>query len=282
MSDTPFSVREGLIATSAIQYRADLPTPLREPIFSILRDYVPTALLWERIQALFNPYGIREIPRGKQILFIKAEDNRDEVIAKEAMMHCEWFQLYDIVEDLFALLMFHDAELAEPDEAPRAYSFLNAINDYFRYAGIGWQLVDGQVVTRGDDAFENTVQTAVSTLAESGRQTAASHLQEAIKDLSARPEPDCSGAIYHALGSMECLVRDLAGAPQDTLGQILKRRPDLLKKPLDTALSQIWGYASDEARHVTEGRNPDRAEAALIVGLVSAISTYLSTKTGPS
>jgi hypothetical protein len=244
---------------------------------------VPSAFLWGRIQALFNPYGIDEIPRSKQIIFIKADDNSDEIMAKEAMMHCEWFRVYDVVEDIYGQLVYYEQEHADTAvDEPRARPFRIAINEYFKHAGIGWQLVDGQVVTRGDDAFENTVRTAVSVLAESGRQTAASHLREAIKALSARPEPNSAGAIYHAMGSMECLARDLAGTPKDTLGAILKRRPDLLPKPLDTALSQIWGYASNEARHVVEGRNPSRNDAALIVGLVSALATYLSAKTETS
>jgi hypothetical protein len=65
----PFSVRQGLAQTPAIEYRDDLPPKLREPIFAILRDYVPISFFWERIQALFNPYGIDEIPRSKQTIF---------------------------------------------------------------------------------------------------------------------------------------------------------------------------------------------------------------------
>ncbi|MFP5277375.1 MAG: AbiJ-NTD4 domain-containing protein [Acidobacteriota bacterium] len=277
----PFSARQGLIATPTIKYRDDLPAKLREPIFQICRHYLPAAFIWERVQAILNPYGIDQMPRGASIAVTKEEDNPDTVAAKQALMHCEWFRLYDVVEDLYAQLVFHETELAHEHEEPRAYPLRNAINKYFRHAGIGWQLCgDGQFVTRDDDAFENTVQTAVSSLAESGRQTAASHLQEAIKALSARPEPNCFGAIYHAMGSLECLARDLAGTPKDTLGEILKRRSDLVPKPLDTALAQIWGYASNEARHVVEGRNPERTEAALIVGLVGAIINYLSAKAG--
>ena len=220
------------------------------------------------------------MPRGAPVAIAKEEDTPDTVAAKHTLMNCEWFRVYDVVEDIYGELVYYEQEHADPEtEEPRAYPLRIAINEYFRYAGIGWQLPgDGQIVTRGDDVFESTVQTAVSTLAESGRQTAASHLHEAVKALSARPEPNCPGAIYHAMGSMECLARDLTGMPKDTLGQILKRRPDLLPGPLDEAFSKIWGYASNEARHVVEGRNPQRAETALIVGLVGATVTYLSAK----
>ncbi len=80
------------------------------------------------------------------------------------------------------------------------------------------------------------------------------------------------------MGSLECLTRDLTGDSKATLGEALKRYPGLLPKPLDTALSQIWGYASNEARHVQEGRETNREEAELLVGLAAALSTYLTRK----
>jgi hypothetical protein len=48
--------------------------------------------------------------------------------------------------------------------------------------------------------------------------------------------------------------------------------------PLDTAVSQVWGYASNEARHVEEGREPEREEAELVVGLAAVVATYLTKK----
>jgi hypothetical protein len=77
------------------------------------------------------------------------------------------------------------------------------------------------------------------------------------------------------MGSLECVARDLTGDPKATLGEILKRHPGLVPRPLDAALSQVWGYASNEARHVSEGREISREEAELLVGLSAIVSTYL-------
>jgi hypothetical protein len=154
----------------------------------------------------------------------------------------------------------------------------HAINDYFSHAGIGWKMVDGQIVIRGNEAFESDVAEAATSLGESKRPTAAKHLHEALAALSRRPDANLAGAIYHAMGSLECVARDLSNNPKAALGEILKKNPDLLPKPLDTALSQIWGYASNEARHVQEGRDPRREEAELVVGLASAVTTYLIRK----
>ena len=89
-----------------------------------------------------------------------------------------------------------------------------------------------------------------------------------------------SGGIVRARDDScnNAVARDLVGDPKATLGEVVKRNPDLLPKPLDTALSQLWDYASNGARHVQEGREPSREEAELLVGLAAVLATYLTRK----
>jgi hypothetical protein len=190
------------------------------------------------------------------------------------MYGCDWFRVYDIIEGLHSSFAADDVNGGQQHAA----AFAEAINEFFVDEGIGWQLVDGLIITRGTEAFESVVKDATAALEETARPTAAKHLHEALEDLSRRPQPDLGGAVYHAMGALECVSRDLTGDPKATLGEILKRYQGLLPKPLDTALSQIWGYASNEARHVEEGREPSRDEAELLVGLAAAISGYLTRK----
>jgi hypothetical protein len=68
------------------------------------------------------------------------------------------------------------------------------------------------------------------------------------------------------------------GAPKATLGDILKTRSGLVPNPLDGALSQAWGYASEMARHIREGRTPTYPEAELMVGMAAAVCSYLAAK----
>lgn len=74
------------------------------------------------------------------------------------------------------------------------------------------------------------------------------------------------------------MARDVTGDPNATFGEILNHHPGLLPRPLDMALSRVWGYASNEARHVKEGREISRDEAELLVGLSGIVSTYLVRK----
>jgi hypothetical protein len=56
----------------------------------------------------------------------------------------------------------------------------------------------------------------------------------------------------------------------------MKRYPDIVSCPLNETIAKAWGYASENARHIREGRAPTFEEAELVVGIVSALSTYLA------
>jgi hypothetical protein len=263
--EQPFSKRNRFAGPKEITIREDAPENLRyfavqttidlgcEP--SRLRDVICRAL------------RTTPNPRHRRYSDIQTE-------VQDLVNDCDWFKVYDLIEVLHASLARADECSGEHD----AGVFARDLNEFFIDEGIGWQLVSGQIVTRGTEAFETLVTGAISDLGASERPTAANHLHQALQDLSRRPEADLPGAAYHAMGSLECVARDLTGDPKATLGEILKRHPGLLPKPLDTALSQVWGYASNEARHVLEGREISREEAELLVGLSATVSTYLLRK----
>jgi hypothetical protein len=81
--------------------------------------------------------------------------------------------------------------------------------------------------------------------------------------LSRRPKPDARGAIVRVVGALEALAKDLKGEPNATLGQLVRLLG--LPPPLDEAAARLWGYASDQARHVTEGVEPKERHARFVV-----------------
>jgi hypothetical protein len=177
--------------------------------------------------------------------------------------------------DFLKRLLEADEDLQK--QKRRAPEFQSALNEFFAEQGIGWQLTtDGEIVTRGTEAFEAGVYEAVAALDTAGRTTAQGEIHQALADLSRRPAPDLTGAVQHAMAALECVARDAAGDLKATLGDILKRYPDLIPKPLDTAVDKAWGYASEMGRHIREGREPQRREVELIVGLAATVATYLS------
>jgi hypothetical protein len=259
----PFSKRQGYLGSSKeITIREDAPENLRYFILHTARSLGLT------------PAPLRELVC--RILHIRPDPNNwsdypnvwGEV--EDLVYGCKWYRVYDLIEALYGKFSRHMPDKAKP--------FEESINDFFNEEGIGWQLVNGEVVTRGSEAFESSIHIAIEALHAVDRTTAESELHMALQDISRRPDPDLTGAIQHAMASLECLARDVCGDPKATLGEILRHYPELVPKPLDIAVEKAWGYASEMGRHIREGRMPAREEVELLVGLAASVSTYLSKK----
>ncbi len=186
------------------------------------------------------------------------------------LMYCAaWYRVYDFVE------LVYDRLVHSQDPA-RAEQWANAVNEYFVETGVGWRVVDGQLESRGQEAFETSVDSARQALEEATLTTAKQEIHEALRDLSRRPEPDLTGAVQHAMAALECTARQAVNDPRATLGELLRRNPGIVPRPLDESLSRMWGYASEMARHIREGRTPGRTEVELIVTVAAAVCTYLA------
>lgn len=227
-----------------------------------------------------KPYTLREIVCG--VLRKRPDQNNWSEYPNvwgEVESHvysCEWFRVYDITEAIRAHLAgSHTFRVADNAET---VLFDTEINAALRELGIGWQLLDGMIQTRGDDNFEQIVSDAKERLLANQKTTAHNELTEAIKDISRRPEPDATGAVQHSMAALECVAKDVTGQSKATLGEILKKNNTLVPKPLDEAVHKLWGFASDKARHVREGETLDRHEAHLVVGLSAALTNYLIQK----
>lgn len=264
-SRLPFSQRQGFIGQE-ITIREGVPEELRRWLLQCALD-----LGWSA--GYLRPIVMRVLVQ------LPEQDTSDEASILSGLRtqvgSCEWFKVYDLIEAFEDFFLEQDSHYSGRH---CARDFAEAVNTFFIEHGIGWQLVDGEIVSRGAEAFEDAVRTAEAELEGDQRPTAARQIHEALQALSRRPEPNLRGAIMHGMGALECLARDVTGDPKATLGEILKRYPDLLPRPVDEALSKLWGYASNEARHVEEGREPEREDAEMIVGLAATMATYLTRK----
>jgi len=185
---------------------------------------------------------------------------------------CDWFKVYDIAEALYAALAPKVLWIEPP--------YQSRLNDVFIENGIGWQMIKGKIQIRGPEGFESALVKARNQLQGAERLTAANEINEALRDLSRRPEPDSTGALQHGMAALECLVRDLCDDQKATLGALLKFHKERLNipSPLHTVLEKIWGYASEKGRHLKEGRAPGPEEAELVVMLSAAFISYLSSR----
>lgn len=256
-----FSKRQGFfsIKEKEITIREDSPEGLRGFIKMAFYDLDK------------NPSDLREIT--SRVLKIPPDRNNWSEFPNidwEVGHHlekCEWYLVYDIIEVIIQKLNQKEKE-----------TFTNEINDYFIANGIGWKIINGQIETRGDEVFETAVKTVVSVLDNAHLQTAKTEIREALNDLSRRPTPDITGAIQHSLACLECVTREFTGDKKSTLGDLMKKYPGVIPSPLDQAVTKIWGFTSEQGRHLREGEAPEYLEAELVVEVTSAIATYLGKK----
>jgi len=263
MNNKTFSKRLGLfsIKEKEITIREDAPEGLRRFIKMVFYDLKK------------NPSELREIV----CRVLKTPPDKDnwsefpniDYEVSNLLEGCDWFRVYDIIEIIIQKLKNQDKQI-----------FISEINEYFIENGIGWKIENEQIETRGDEVFETAVKVVVSVLNTADLQTAKTEIREALNDLSRRPTPDKTGAIQHSLACLECVTREITGDKKSTLGNLMKKYPNTIPSPLDQAVTKIWGFTSEQGRHLREGQAPDYLEAELVVEVTAAISTYLGKKLG--
>ncbi|MQN11253.1 hypothetical protein F7D95_00100 [Prevotella copri] len=179
--------------------------------------------------------------------------------------NCPWYRIYDIIESFY--LQINDK-----------IGFAREVNEYFVEKGIGWKLVHGILETRGEEAFEQDIKDVVDILGEAKLHTTQYEIREALKDMSKRPTPDITGSVQHSVAALECLCREITGKKSLTLGKLINTHSQIIPKPLDKVVGGLFGFASEQGRHLREGEAPDYEEAELVVHLSASLCTYLTKK----
>jgi len=136
----------------------------------LLQSEAQIALI-ECMKTFVDPYGISG----------ESWANTPETLAR-VVVKAEWFHLYDMIEMLAKTGMASDEKfIGLPPEQMRAPRFIRRVNDFFVHAEIGWELNEhGDLVSRGDDNFNQALDSAASALTNDGRTTAARHLQNSV------------------------------------------------------------------------------------------------------
>ena len=268
-----FSQRHGYSGRpKEITIREDAPKDLRfaflEMSRGIARSYIP-----------YPEKEIRDAVARRLHRWLEPVWHHEEAWTQveQLVYSSDWYRVYDIIEAVSGYFS---------DSLPRATAeFSKRLNEVFVEQGIGWQLVSGEIISRGDEAFETVIHTAVVEL--TNHPTTQTRIQEALSDLSRRPKPDLTGAISHAFAAVESIVGSIEYTPEElrdqsnhTLGAYLKRHSDLfLSDDFKDGLQRLWKYANNEgSRHGKEGIEPSREEAEFIVSLAAALVTYLNRK----
>jgi hypothetical protein len=258
-----FSKRHGFSSVEEVEItiREDAPDDLRGFLIQLTYEhgFKPSTLrsvVCKALKKMPDPNNWSEYP------------NIDNEVTN-LIFDCKWYKVYDIIERI----LHHLGEVNYIEDVYESYE--KEVNEYFIENGIGWKIEDGLIEFRGTEAFESVVKNAQSVEDTAGHITASKELHQAIEDLSRRPHPDATGAIQHSMASLECVAREITGDRKANLGDIMKKHAYIIPKPLDEAVVKAWGYASENGRHIREGREPSLNEAELVVGLCACLGSYL-------
>ena len=256
-----FSDRQGYrLALAQITVREDAHPSLRDAIPLIAKDVGMT------------PHAMREVTCAA---LLKQPDPENwsayPNVWQEVCDHVQeapWYRVYDIAESMHAKLAETNPMDSEPPDR-----FRLRLNEFFMEHGIGWELCNGQIIHRGSAVFAKSTREVPDILVKAGYSRAGNELNEALKDISRRPKPDITGAIQHTMAALEATAHEVTGQVNPTLGRLV---PQLdLPRPLDQAVSKLWGYASERCRHIREQEDVDNSEAELTVSISGALCEFL-------
>lgn len=252
-----FTDRMGIeIPEAPITVRNDAPSAFRNYLLQLMRKY-ETSLKKIRSYVCFVTKEAEDPNNWGENDFMKSE-------VQSIIESCPWYRIYDIIEYFYANLLANKVE------------FEKDINAYFVEKGIGWKLTNGIIKVRGEEAFEQKIAEAVDILGKVNLVTSQNEILEALKDMSKRPAPDITGSVQHSVAALECLCREIAGDRKATLGKLINDNPNIVPKPLDNVIKEIFGFASEQGRHLKEGGAPNYEEAELVTHLSASLCTYLT------
>lgn len=254
-----FTERMGIdVPESPITIRNDAPSAFRNYLFQLMQKY---------------EHSLKKIRSYVCCVTKEAEDpnnwGENDFMKSEIQSiieNCPWYRIYDIIEYFYQKLLANKSE------------FERDINDYFVEKGIGWKLANGIIETRGDGIFEQKIEEVTDVLDRVKLETSRNEIHEALKDMSKRPNPDITGSVQHSVAALECLCREISGDEKATLGKLINDNPDIVPRPLNNVVKEIFGFASEQGRHLKEGCAPNYEEAELIVYLSASLCTYLTKK----
>ena len=181
----------------------------------------------------------------------------------------EWYRIYDFIEIYMAFL--------SPKQRVDAR---NNFNDVLRSENAGYRVSGFHVIPITNEIELQCIETAQET----AYRSVNIHFQKATELYGKRPVPDYENTIKEAISAVEAMCCIITNSKKATLGDALKRLESKgikLHKALQNAMSNLYGYTSDESgiRHgsidFTEASSED-AKYMLIT--CSAFVNYLIEK----
>lgn len=196
---------------------------------------------------------------------------------KSKFFKLKWYEVYDLIE-----FVLHEI----PERKSRSYSG-NVKSDYkdfglkiikiFESEGVPYKFIEGKITPISSKQESKEVEKALEGHKFS---EVKSHLQNALKLFSKRPNPDYLNSIKESISAVEALAREVLGDESSTLGQLVSKLD--IHPALQEGLSKLYGWTSDESgiRHSKKKKkfSTDKEEARYMLVTCSALINYIISK----
>ncbi|MFJ2839967.1 AbiJ-NTD4 domain-containing protein [Nocardia sp. NPDC087230] len=220
-----FSERHGLVPVRSVVQIESMDDALRKQLWNVTHDYYVGSFSMmarsDHLYAIWTDLMEREVDQFNDRRF------PDEV--KAWILTNEWYLVYDLIEAFVAL-----------DHSANA---VKAFNDVLERYLAGYRVVAGQVVPIADDHELSEIEVALTAQSHS----VAHHLQNALRLLADRAQPDYPNSIKESISAVEAFLAPVTG--EQTLGAAvkkLKRIGGFTHPALLDAWSKFYGWTSDE------------------------------------
>jgi hypothetical protein len=187
----------------------------------------------------------------------------------------EWFTKFDLIEFTISVLR-KKTPRGDMDYAMVVDSFVKILNSTFKRLDYAYRVVDDQIV-------EITDQEEIASIEEAVRKASLvkTHLSEALKLLSSRPEADYRNSIKESISAVEALCREITG--ESTLGPALKsleKKGVVIPRFLREGIERLYVYTNDShtgIRHalMDDFETPTFEEAKYMLVMCSAFVNYI-------
>lgn len=245
---------------------SELRTSINQVFYNMYVEAPDKHLRMQR--EIMSFFGIEQenTPTVKAIII---KNNADKLRA--FLASCEWYQVYDFIEYIFAYCCDDDFDCLDLKEQ---------INEILKYQGYRYRIEGGKVIPVVNDEELTEIHKAMNT----GIESVDKSYHEAVKLLSEKMNPDYNAVISKASNALEAMVVTIAnqeGYAEDTLGRAISKLESnriIIDERLVNVSKDIYKYACNSGiRHGgVDSTVASENDAVYILVLCAACINYLN------
>ncbi|MGE8654644.1 MAG: AbiJ-NTD4 domain-containing protein [Acinetobacter gandensis] len=277
-----FSERYGYKPVREIIQKESMDDHLKNGLWSIFDTYIwkkVTHEYWQykhtnssNIYTLIYNYYFNFFKKPTDSIPLLTADTLKQI--REYFFSTNWHEIYSFLEETL--------QNYPPSLIKQKIDFIHSINNILERENSAYRLIGNEITPiTSEQEIQSIEETLKSTNSYSGVQQ---HLNQALKLMSDRQNPDYRNSIKESISSVESICKIVTKNDKASLGQALKLIEDKygLHEALKKSLSQLYGYTSDGdgIRHaMLEESNLTYIDAKFMLVACTNFINYLIDKT---